>query len=85
MPARKKEPVPKTIADVFEEARAVITIGCGDGYASITLQNNGKHSVQFIAENGWAEEDMSHEADDLLKVTEFIKNLNALRLQEYNT
>ena len=80
----KKEIPKKNIADIFNEAGAVIWLRTNQGGANVTLSKNGKHSVQFVNDEGWSCEDMELEAADILKVAKFIKALNGLSLEKYN-
>lgn len=75
----------KTIADIFREAHATVTIGVTCGFAAITLENNMKHKVQFYTEEGYTADDHEHEAEDIQKIAYFIDQLNSLKLDQYVT
>ena len=79
----KKTVEKRNIAQVFEDARATISIGMGDGYAAISLVENGKHTIQFYNDEGWPSEDMTHETKDIENLANFIKDLNSLKLEDY--
>ena len=83
---KKHEPEKKTLASIMKAFGATITIPFKDGFGSISLNDENDLVVEFLNDEGYHYDGETPIAlKDLEKVTTFMAELKALRLDEYKT
>lgn len=73
----------ETLPTIFKRNNAVISMSTKDGYANIDFVD-GKIVVKFLNEEGYQDEDLELDIEDIQKVSKFMEDLKSLKLEEWS-
>lgn len=82
----KVEEKKNTISDVMKKYGAYFSLEISDGFAHIKIEESGKMFVEWLNEDGYLREEENYISfENIEKVANFMREMKALKLENYQS